>query len=150
MLRTVGYRAFHDCGKLTSFNFNNHLTHLGEGSFEGCNITNIDLSKCIELTVIPKNCFHESNAGTVERIVLPTSIKEIQDNAFTGASAEFVFLGSHLETIGHNAISMADIDVLILPKTIKNVYKDSIDFGNKSYQPYILGAKNADDVKNLF
>ncbi|MBO4982923.1 MAG: leucine-rich repeat domain-containing protein [Clostridia bacterium] len=149
MLRTVGYRAFHNCEKLTSFNFNNHLTHLGEGSFEGCNITSIDLSKCVELTVIPKNCFHKSNAGTVEKIILPTSIKEIQDNAFTGANADLIFLGTHLEKIGHNAISMADIDVVILPATIREVYDDSIDFGNKGYKTFVISIKSADNPEDI-
>ena len=150
MLRTIGYRAFHDCEKITTFNFNNHLTHLAEGCFEGCSITRIDLSKCIELTVIPKNCFHESEAGVVTEIILPTSIVEICDNAFTGASAEKVFLGTSLEIVGHNAIVMSDVDILILPKTIKTIYEDSINFGNNSYAPYIVGAKTEEEVAALF
>ena len=150
MLHSIGYRAFHDCGGLTSFNFNNHLTILGEGCFEGCSITKINLSKCIELTVIPKNCFHESNASDVSEIILPTSIKEIQDNAFTGASAQKVFLGTSLEIVGRNAIVMSDVDILILPATIKTIYKDSIDFGNNSYDPYIVGARSKEEVEALF
>ena len=149
MLQSIGYRAFHDCEELHTFNFNNHLIHLSEGAFEGCSITYIDLSKCVELTVIPKNCFHESNAGAVDKIILPTSIKEIQDYAFTGANADFVFLGTSLETIGHEAISMADINVVILPATIRNIYDDSIKFGNKGYKTYVVGVKSSSNPEDV-
>ena len=150
MVEYIGHRAFHECGKLTDFNFNNHLAFLGEGCFEGCALTNIDLSKCVELTVIPKNCFHESNAGTVTAIILSSSIEEICDNAFTGASAEHLFLGTNVKKIGHNAISMSDAEYIILPVTIETVYGDSIDFGNNSYSPIIVGAKSQEEVEKVF
>ncbi len=150
MVQSIGYRAFHNCALLTEFNFNNHLNFLGEACFEGCSLKRIDLTKCIELRIIPANCFHESDAGTVSEILLPNSIVEICDNAFTGASANHVFLGTSLEIIGHNAIVMSDVDVLILPATIKTLYEDSISFGNKSYSPIIAGAYSREDVEKLF
>ena len=149
ILQYIGNRAFHNCESLTYFNFNNHLVHLGEGCFEGCALTVIDLSKCVELTVIPKNCFHEAD-GRIEKIVLPTSIATLGDNAFTGAHAEFVFLGTSLKEVGHNAIALDNVSVLIIPDTIEVLYSDSFKFGNKGYQPYIVGAHTAEDVENLF
>ena len=149
MLQTIGYRAFHDCAKLTDFNFNNHLITLGEGCFQGCSLSVIDLSKCVELTAIPNYCFHEAD-GTIEKIILPLSITHLGDNAFTGAHAEFIFLGNSLEYVGHNAINMDNISILILPASIKTVYKDSFKFGNKGYQPYIVGATSKTDVEDLF
>ena len=149
ILQYIGDWAFHHCESLTAFNFNNHLVHLGTACFEGCALTVIDLSKCIELTIIPKNCFHDAGSG-IERIVLPVSIRVLGDNAFTGAHAEFVFLGTSLEEVGHNAVALDNVSVLILPDTITTLYKDSFEFGNKGYQPYIVGAHSADDVIRLF
>jgi len=150
MVQHIGYRAFHDCERLTSFNFNNHLNYLGEGAFQGCSFTNIDLTKCIELKVIPAYCFHESNASRITSIVLSNSIEELGDYAFTGASAEHLFLGTDLKKIGHGAIEMDDADYVILPASIETVYGDSISFGNKSYSPIIVGAKSEEDVQALF
>ena len=150
IIQKIGYRAFHDCVKLTSFNFNNHLNSMGEGAFQGCSFTSIDLSKCIELKVIPAYCFHESNAGNVTSIVLSNSVEVIGDYAFTGASAEHMYLGTDVREIGHNAIVMSDADYFILPATIEVIYGDSINFGNNSYQPIIIAAESASDVEALF
>ncbi len=150
MIQRVGYRAFHDCEKVTSFNFNNHLQYLGEGTFQGCSLTNIDLTKCIELKAIPAYCFHESNASEIKTVMLPNSVEELGDYAFTGTSAQHLFLGTGLKKIGHDAISMADADYVILPVTIETVYDDSISFGNKSYDLYIVGAKSDEDIERLF
>ena len=80
----IGYRAFHHCA-ISTFPFNAHLTHLGEGAFEGCRFTTINLFKCVELNEIPAYCFHESNASKVEVIIVGPHVKKIGDYAFTGA-----------------------------------------------------------------
>ncbi len=149
MLQSIGYRAFHDCEKLASFNFNNHLLSLGEGCFEGCGFTIINLSKCVELTVIPKNCFHESEASVITEIILPTSIVEIGDNAFTGSQVKKLFLGTSLKKIGHNAIATKDLDVLILPATLETMYDDSIELGNKGYSTFVVGVKSSDNPGDI-
>ncbi|MBQ7225434.1 MAG: leucine-rich repeat domain-containing protein [Clostridia bacterium] len=148
MLQRIGVNAFHDC-PITTFNFNKHLVYLGSGAFEGCHFTIIDLSKCVELKVIPNNCFHENSEYHIETIILSVSIEEIGDNAFTGASASTVFLGLSLKRIGHNAISMDDLDVFIIPTTIEELYSDSFDFGNKSYDPIIVPARDNNEDATL-
>ena len=146
MLQAVGYRAFHDCEKITDFNFNNHLVYLGEGAFQGCSLKEINLTKCIELKVIPAYCFHESNAGQIKNILLSNSVEEIGDYAFTGASATNIFLGTDVKKIGHGAIDMNKAGNLILPSALEHIYEDSIDIGANSYVAIVAGAKNQDDV----
>lgn len=153
IVQGVGYRAFHHCVNLKSFNFNNHLTYLGEGAFQGCSLETIDLSKCVELRVVPAYCFHEHSIegqdSNVKAIVLSNSIEEIGDYAFTGASAQHVFLGTGLKKIGKGAISLVDADYIILPKTIESVVKDSITFGNNSYTVIVVGATTAEEIGKL-
>lgn len=146
MLQSIGYRAFHDCEEITEFNFNNHLVSLGEGAFQGCSLKEIDLTKCIELKVIPAYCFHESNAGRIDTILLSNSVEEIGDYAFTGASASHVFLGTDVKKIGHGAIDMNKAQYLILPSSLEVIYEDSIEIGANSYVAVIAGARNQDDV----
>lgn len=147
MLQSIGYRAFHYCS-LTNFNFNKHLVYLGEGAFRGNEFDVINLAKCVELKVIPNHCFHEAE-GTIEVIILSVSIEEIGDYAFTGSAASTVFLGLNLKKVGHNALKMNDLDVLILPVSLTSIEEDSFEFGNKSYQPIFVPAKNLADAKKL-
>ena len=140
MLQYIGYRAFHDC-PIETFNFNKHLTHLGEGAFEGCHFTEVNLSKCVELKVIPAYCFHEGQGYNLDAIILPAFVEEIGDCAFTGSSAQTVFLGISLKKIGHEAISLSDADIIVLPTTLEEIYSDSIEFGNNSYTLAFAGAK---------
>lgn len=146
MLQSIGYRAFHDCEKITAFNFNKHLVYLGEGAFQGCSLKEINLTKCIELRVIPAYCFHESNAGQIKNILLSNSVEEIGDYAFTGASATNIFLGTDVKKIGHGAIDMNKAKNLILPVALEEIYDDSIQIGANSYVAIIAGAKNQDEV----
>ncbi len=146
MLQSVGYRAFHDCEELTDFNFNNHLVSLGEGAFQGCSLKAINLSKCIELKEIPAYCFHESNAGSIDEIILSNSVEIIGDYAFTGAQASHVFLGTDVKVIGHGAIDMKKAEYLILPKSLVTIYEDSIAVNAQSYVAVIVGAKDQADV----
>ena len=150
MLQHIGFRAFHDC-PISSFNFNKHLVHLGEAAFEGCHFTKIDLSKCVELKVIPAYCFHENANYHIETIMLSSSIEELGDYAFTGSSAGHVFLGLSLKKVGHGALTMSGSpEFVIIPPTLTEIYDDSFDFGNKSYSPIIVSADSANDVKELF
>ena len=155
MLQSIGYRAFHECAKLTDFNFNNHLIRLGEGAFQGCSLTTINLSKCIELKVIPAYCFHETNknaAGNevIDTIILSNSIEVIGDYAFTGIHATTIFLGTDVKKIGHGALDMNSAGVIILPNSIEEIYSDSIDIGNNNHTVVVVGAREQKDVEALF
>lgn len=147
MLQYIGYRAFHYCS-LTDFNFNKHLVYIGEGAFRGNNFKVINLSKCVELKVVPAHCFHEAE-GTISTIVMSVSVEEIGDNAFTGSAASTVFLGLNLKKIGHEALVMNDLDCLIIPVSLETVYSDSFSFGNKSYQPIFVPAKYLADAERV-
>lgn len=116
MLQHIGYRAFHDC-PLTSFIFNNHLVYLGESAFEGCHMSTIDLSRCRELKVIPKKCFHEGERDDVH-LVLSNSIERIEEGAFEGLHFSTVFLGTSLKYIGANAFEADKISLLVVPVTL--------------------------------
>ena len=149
MIQSIGYRAFHDC-PLTTFNFNKHLVHLGEGAFEGCHFTKINLSKCIELKVIPAYCFHENDNYHISEIILSASVEQIGDYAFTGSSASYIFLGTSLKKIGKGAITMAGkVELLVIPATITELSSDSINTQSNDYTPVIVSAKDAGDVEAL-
>ena len=147
MLQHIGYRAFHHCS-LENFNFNKHLVYIGEGAFRGNDFEVINLAKCVELKVVPNHCFDDSKK-TIDTIILSVSVEEIGDNAFTGSAASTVFLGLNLKKVGHNALAMNDLDVLILPVSLTSIEKDSFEFGNKSYQPIFVPAKNLEDAERL-
>ena len=149
MIQSIGYRAFHDC-PLDTFNFNKHLVHLGEGAFEGCHFTEINLSKCVELKSIPAYCFHENDNYHISEIILSASVEEIGDYAFTGSSASYIFLGTSLKKIGTGAITMdGKVELLVIPATITELSNDSIVTQSKDYTPVIVSAKSADDVQAL-
>ena len=149
MIQSIGYRAFHDC-PLTTFNFNKHLVHLSEGAFEGCHFTKINLSKCIELKVIPAYCFHENDNYHIDEIILSASIEEIGDYAFTGSSASYIFLGTSLKKIGKGAIAMSGkVELLVIPATITELSSDSITTQSNDYTPVVVSAKTTDDVDAL-
>lgn len=149
MIQSIGYRAFHDC-PLTTFNFNKHLVHLGEGAFEGCRFTEINLSKCVELKKIPAYCFHENDDYHISQIILSVSVEEIGDFAFTGSSASYIFLGTSLKKIGKGAITMAGkVELLVIPATITDIVKNSIVTQSNDYTPVIVAAKDVADVEAL-
>ena len=145
MLQYIGFRAFHDC-PITDFNFNKHLVYIGEAAFEGCHLRTINLSKCVELKVIPAYCFHEAE-NSIEAIIMPAFLEEIGDYAFTGSSAGTIFLGMSLKKIGHNAIDMSGAEFIVLSTTLETVYKDSISFGSNSYRLAFAGAKSEADLE---
>lgn len=116
MLQHIGYRAFHDC-PLENFIFNNHLVYLGESAFEGCHMSTIDLSRCRELKVIPKHCFHEGEKDNVH-LVLSNSIERIEEGAFEGLHFSTVFLGTSLKYIGAKAFEADKISLLVVPVTL--------------------------------
>ena len=152
MIQSIGYRAFHGCAKLTAFNFNNHLVSLGEGAFEGCSFHQINLSKCVELKVIPAHCFHESGSSTSgdgSAIILSSSIEVIGDGAFEGAKAETIFLGTGVEIIGHNAIYIPKANYLIIPGSIQTIYEDSIKFGANSYKLVVAGTMDLEKIEAI-
>ncbi|MBE6674712.1 MAG: leucine-rich repeat domain-containing protein [Ruminococcaceae bacterium] len=147
MVQTIGYRAFHGC-PLTSFVFNNHLVHLGEGCFEGCNMESIDLSRCIELTEIPKRAFHEAEATGVN-IILSNSIATIGDQAFMGLHADTIYLGTSVHTIGSQAFECDRINSLFIPVTVTNIAEDSFSLGSQNVKSYIVGPYTEEEAEAL-
>ena len=149
MLQHIGYRAFHHCS-LTNFNFNKHLVYIGEGAFEGNKFTSINLAKCVELKVIPKHCFHETNS-TITSIILPIYLERLEDYAFTGSSADTVFLGLTLKYVGHEAFTTTKkVKVFIIPTTIETIFSDSFSFGDNSYVPVVVPLKTKSAIDDMF
>lgn len=72
-----------------------------------------------DIEVIGKNAFSNS---TITELILPASVKKIEEGAFYGCSnLEKVTLNEGLETIGKNAFSETGIKEIIVPKSVKTL-----------------------------
>ena len=116
------------------------VQHVGTYAFRDCVVNEVDLSACDKLRVLPLGVFQSS---TSERILLPSSISEIESEAFAhlklaasaltlpnrvhlvasrafyGCNVQIIDLSRATFTVIYtDTFSMADIKVLLLPATI--------------------------------
>ncbi len=96
--------AFMDCEKLTSINYPKSITYSGYRVFEGAGIKTLTVKEGI--TTLPKYAFQ--CAKNIEKIVLPSTLKEIGEYAFEDCySLTSVNIPDSVETIGHRAFQNA-------------------------------------------
>ena len=79
-LTDIDEYAFGECINLNSINFPSSLKSIGEGAFSSTKISNVNLSACNELTIIPGWAFQNCS---VNNLSLPTSITTIGLYAFS-------------------------------------------------------------------
>lgn len=107
----IGSEAFAKCSKLSNIVLPSTLTTLGNSVFQECSDGNkvIDLSRCINLSVIPEKCFYKCNNiksitfaegltrisksafaecknCTIQDLRFPASLSAIEDGAFTNTT----------------------------------------------------------------
>ena len=79
----IGYAAFQDCGKLTSFTMPNAVAGLGTYAFYNCsNMTSVALSTALKK--IPGYAFYKCSKLT--EVNVPDSVNDISANAFKDCS----------------------------------------------------------------
>ena len=102
------------------------VKEIGEGAF-GCQdskLTEITLSS--SLTKIPRSAF--SGCKRLKRIIIPTSVKIIEDFAFQDCSnLEEIELQPGLESIGYAFHNCKRLKSIKIPSTVKSVDMDAFD-----------------------
>ena len=84
----------------------------------------IDNGNEYNVTKIGKNAFSKEkyNNGTIKKIVLPNSIKEVEERAFSGQdSVEEITFSNKLEIIGDYAFFRCHVQKFNLPKTLTTI-----------------------------
>lgn len=103
-LQSIDYEAFARTPILKTFTGPSTLSSLGDSVFEkNTKLTEVDLSKCTEITKIPAYLCKSCNK--LRNFVFPPNCTEIRHEAFrecTSLSEEFVF-PSTIESIGYDA-----------------------------------------------
>ena len=140
-LRKIGDNAYYNCEVLQNVTFNQGLesigayafsysaikgvklydgfTDLGEGAFSCC----YELTTCVlpenGITVIPVDCFSESD---LQKITIPHSVSVIEDGAFNGCKyMTSVRMSNRVTEIGKDAFRETALSQLTLPETLKTI-----------------------------
>ncbi len=94
--------AFSRVMNLSNINISNSVKTIGEGAFQQCNVSYINLPE--GLTSIGKSAF--SSCGQLSGVRIPASIKVIPDNAFSGCNMlNWIELHDDITKIGNYAFS---------------------------------------------
>ncbi len=84
-LTTISNFAFFTCEELTSVKFSSSLQSIGQYALCVCNLTSLDLSKCINLTSIGSHSFEASMS--LHSVTFPGSLQSIGEFAFMSCSS---------------------------------------------------------------
>lgn len=108
-LTSIGDQAFAG-NQLEVVKFGKELHYLGKGAFEDNKIIEVDL-EITNISSIPASCFTRNQ---LERILLPSTVKEIKERAFSNQSGngycDTVLELSSVERIENNAFSNFDLN----------------------------------------
>jgi len=76
---TIGYRAFHECPRLTSVTISSSVTTIGEEAFDGCSgLTSVTIPPSVK--TIGKGAFH--GCYKLTSVTIPSSVTTIGEEAF--------------------------------------------------------------------
>lgn len=106
----VGLTAFQYCTSLKSFGNMTEMKKIGPRAFYHCNLNDFSMFKGIE--EIEGGAFLYAFSPEVKEIVIPSSVKRIGSQVFTGSYIWYAIVGETLEYIDKNAFG--DIIGLIL------------------------------------
>ena len=115
--QVLGNYAFSGIKGLTNITLDGTLESLGEGVFAGCSgLKKVSFVNGFKLTTIPKNTFY--GATSLQSVILPESVKVIEDNAFNNcATLTSVSFGDGITKIGSASFKNTALSKIDLPKT---------------------------------
>jgi len=123
-IKTIGVSAFQSCGQLTEIIIPDFVTGIGDSSFEGPSgkvgsLVKVTLGKGLQ--TIGSNAFRNNQ---ITEINFPSSLKEIEQYAFSGNKIQKLTVGTSLQTIGREAFRNNQITeiIFILPTSLKTIY----------------------------
>jgi hypothetical protein len=119
VLESIERRAFYGCA-ITSLNFPNSLTYVGEDAFHDCErLKSIKGGANIE--IFDDNVFQ--GCISLTEVTFPQSLKTLGNLAFLNCeSLMTVTMNEGLETIGHEAFRQCKVlDNVIIPNTVKEI-----------------------------
>ena len=100
-ITTIGYKAFYDCGSLTSVTFPDSVTSIGNYAFYWCSsLTSVTIPDSV--TAIGDWAFHDCDSLT--SVTFPDSVTSIGNYAFYNCSSlTSVTIGDSVTKIGNHA-----------------------------------------------
>ncbi len=145
-ITTIGEQAFRFDTALESITISSSLNHLPDDVFQGCeniksvtfkdncvmteieeafrlcaNLTSVDFGENSRLTTIGEYAFQSC---PIESVVIPSSVTEIEQGAFSGGVKSITFEeNSQLTTIGQNAFANGLYTNIDLPETVTSIEK---------------------------
>lgn len=98
------------------------ITYIGDGCFQGANITELDLSGCTKLTKINQYGFASAvfRSGT---IILPESLEEMEEMAFNASVILQIDIPEKCTKIGMGAFAKSSLVGITLPKSLQIIPK---------------------------
>lgn len=143
-LKTIPASAFSNCFRLTEVVFTNSITVIGGSAFMGCSR--------LKNVVLPTNLLSISSQAfmqcAIEEIVVPNSVKEIQDKAFGDCrNLRSITLGNSLKTLASTAFYQCySLKGVILPESLERMR--SYTFHNCVNLDYIVISKSITTIES--
>ena len=126
-LLTIGYSAFEGCGSLTGIAIPASVTEIGYSAFKNLkNLKNVTFASGSNLTTLGKNYSGDGvfqGCTSIQSIVLPDKLTEIQRETFSGCSAlTSVTIGSSVKSIGVSAFNnCTNLKSVVIPNKVETL-----------------------------
>ncbi len=100
------------------------VTYIGDQCFSGANMKTLDLTRCTKLVKINQYAFSGSQ-WILQDLILPSSLKEIEMMAFNACKLDSLTIPENCSIIGEGAFSRSGLSSIQLPKTLKEIRKET-------------------------
>ena len=138
--RVIGGSAFSGCKYITSLSLPASVVSIGESAFQGCTmLETVDLTKCVNLTLIAKQAFTNSKALT--ELTLPAALTEIGDYAFYNTGLTQIYVPDKVKRIGEDAFLSSKLQTVYLPSTIEQIGAEAFN-GSAALKTLYLRGNN--------